>query len=423
MHLMRFRVAFAVLVMVFARDGWAQDEGKSRTPEPKFVTVPAIIDHTHILIDVELPLADGSMQRVRAWVDNGNPDFTMSRRVSTMLGLNVSCNDSSCSASPPREIEIGGMRLSLAAVKKAEIPLKPVSTAAVMEPGLGTEINIPSTVLRNYDVLVDFPGRQFTIGYPGSIKFKGISTKVLLNAQNGLVQIPSQIEKKKFNLALDLGASISFLAEEFFDALAQAHSDWPHMTGAVGPANLWGLDEETKWKVMRVDRLSYGPLHLTDVAMVDFPKDRMTYFATRAGLPTAGLLGAQALLNYRVGIDYARSMVYFDLGRTYQFPDFDVIGLILRPENDGRFTILGIADFEGKPSVTDVQPGDRLVAVDGIAVRGNTMGQVWSMLGGTPGKERKLMIERDGREFSVTAGVRRFLAVAEEGDKGKSARE
>ncbi len=68
-------------------------------------------------------------------------------------------------------------------------------------------------------------------------------------------------------------------------------------------------------------------------------------------MPTAGLLGAQALLNYRVGIDYAHSTVYFDIGRIVQFPDFDVMGLILRPEDDGRFTILGVADFNGKPSV------------------------------------------------------------------------
>ena len=86
------------------------------------------------------------------------------------------------------------------------------------------------------------------------------------------------------------------------------------------------------------------------------------------GVPTVGLLGSNVLLNYRVGLDYAHSTVYFDIGRTYNFPDFDVIGLILRPEDDRRFTILGVADFDGKPSVPaggdGVQPGDHLVAVN-----------------------------------------------------------
>ena len=164
---------------------------------------------------------------------------------------------------------------------------------------------------------------------------------------------------------------------------------------------------------MRVDRLQYGPLFLTDVAVVDFPKDRMSFFEKRAGNPTAGLLGSEALLNYRVGLDYAHSTVYFDIGRLFNFPDFDVIGLILRPEDDGRFTILGIADFDGKPSVAEgpdgVQAGDHLVAVDGIPVAGSTMGQVWSMLGGEPGKERTLTVERSGKQFTVVAKVQHFL--------------
>src|ERR1700683_1566858 len=100
----------------------------------------------------------------------------------------------------------------------------------------------------------------------------------------------------------------------------------------------------------------------------------MDYFQERAGMPTVGLIGSNALVNYRVGIDYAHATVYFEFGRMFNFPDFDVIGLILRPEDDGRFTILGIADLDGEPSVPgDVQAGDYLIAVDGISVSGSTM--------------------------------------------------
>ena len=303
------------------------------------------------------------------------------------------------------------MTIPLAGVKEAKIPLKPVNAASVLAAGMNAEINLPSSILRHYDVLVDFPGHKFSIGAPGTIHFRGPSGKVQINAENGLIQVPSQIEKKKYNLALDLGASISFLSDEVFDKLATGHPDWPYMTGAVGSANMWGLDEEPKWKLMRVDRVQYGPLFLANVAVVDFPKDRMEFFEKRAGIATAGLIGSNALLNYRVGLDYVHSTVYFEFGRTFNFPDFDVVGLILRPEDDGRYTILGIADIEGKPSVPEVvQPGDNLIAVDGIPVGGSTMGQVWAMLGGTPGQERRLTIERGGRHGTVTARVQHFLA-------------
>jgi hypothetical protein len=394
----------------------AQDNPAHQS-EPNSVTVPAAIDHNRVVINAEIPLPDGSKERVRAWVDNGNPELNLSRRLATQLGLAVSCNESNndpeCSSPPPQEIIVGGMNIPLLSAKQAKVPLKPVNAASVLAPGMGADINLPSSILRHYDVLIDFPGHKFSIGAPGTIHFRGPGGKVQVNSENGLIQIPSQIEKKKYNLALDIGASISFLSEELFDKLAAAHQDWPHMIGAVGSANMWGLDDEPKWKVMRVDRMQYGPLFLANVVVVDFPKDRMDFFAKRAGVPTAGLIGSNALLNYRIGLDYAHATVYFEFGRMFNFPDFDVIGLTLRPQDDGHFTILGVADFDGKPSLPQgpdgVRPDDHLVAVDGIPVRGSTLGQVWNMLGGTPGQERKLTIERNGTQFTIAAQVQHFL--------------
>jgi hypothetical protein len=406
----------ALAVIVLTTVALAQDSSRSQ-PELKSVTVPITLDHNRVVIDVDIPLPEGSTNRIRGWVDNGNPDLSLSRRVASLMGLAVTCDDKTCSAPPPREITIGGMKLTLAAVKEAKIPLKPVSAATAMAPGMSAEINLPSTILRNYDLLINYPDRQFTIAPSGTLKFNGGKAKAIVNSENGLIQIPSQMEKKKINLALDIGASISLLAPELFDSFAAAHPAWPHMTGAVGPANMWGLDSEPTWKLMRVDRIQYGPLFLTDVPVAEFPKDWMGFFEKRAGIPTAGLLGANALVNYRIGLDYAHSTVYFDIGRLFNFPEFDVIGLILRPEDDGRFTILGIADFDGKPSVAEIQAGDHLVAVDGIPVFGSTMGQVWAMLGGEPGKERKLTVERSGKQFNVSATVRRFL------DEGKDDKE
>jgi hypothetical protein len=383
------------------------------------VTVPAAIDHNRVVINADVIASDGSAQTVRAWVDNGNPELNLSRRLATRLGLNVSCTDKECAAPPPKEIVIGDLHISLSGVKEATIPLEPVNAAAVLAAGMSVEINVPSTVLRKYDVLIDFPGHKFSIGPSGSIPFHGSSTKAQLNAENGLIQVQSQIENKKYNLSLDTGASVSFLSEDLFDKLAAAHGDWPHMTGAVGSANMWGADAETKWKVMRIDRVQYGPLFLTDVAMVSLPQTIVDFLAKRAATPTVGLIGSNVLLNYRVGLDYAHSTVYFDIGRLFNFPDFDVVGLTLRPEDDGRYTVLGVADFEGKPSVDGVQAGDLLVAVDGIPVRGTTMGQVWKMLGGTPGQERKLTMERAGKEFTTVANVQHFLGVAPEESKKK----
>jgi hypothetical protein len=407
----------ALVVLALTAAALAQN-----APAPKSVTVPITLDHNRVVIDVDLSLPDGTTQRIRGWVDNGNPDLEISRRVATLLGLNVTCGEKDCSAPPPHEIMIGGLKLPLNIVKEAKIPLRPPTAAAVAFPGMSAEINIPSTILRNYDVLINFPGHELTLGSPGSSKFNGSKTKALVNAENGLIQIPSQIERKKYNLALDVGASISLIAPDLLDSLSSVHPAWPHMTGAVGPANMWGAGNELNQKLMRIDRIQYGPLFLTSVPVAELSKENFDFFEKRAGLPTAGLIGADVLANYRVGLDYAHSAVYFDIGRLFNFPEFDVIGLILRPEDDGRFTILGVADYDGKPSVPDIQAGDHLIAVDSIAVPGITLGQVWLMLGGEPGKERRLTIERGGKEVAVVATVRHFLGDAPDnnGTKEKS---
>lgn len=409
----RMRAFVAVALVVTSAMCAAQNNGAVAGSQ-KSVTVPASIDHNRIIIDAGIPMPGGSMQQVQVWVDNGDPELSMSRRLATALSLNVACDDKECKAPPPPSIEIGGMTIPLSGVNEVHIPLRAIGAASVMDPGIHAEMNLPSTVLRHYDVLVDFPGKKLSIGEAGTLHFRGESVKAQINAENGLIQIPSQIERKKYILALDLGSCISLLSQDIFDKLAAAHPDWPHMTGAVGSANMWGSAEETKWQVMRVDRVQYGPLFLTDVAMVDLPKATLDFFEKRAAMPTVGSLGSQALLNYRVGVDYAHSMVYFEIGRTFTFPDFDVVGLVLRPEDDGQFTISGVADADGQPSVPTgidgIEADDRLVSVNDIPVRGSTMGQVWKLLGGTPGQERKLLVERGGKRFAVLAQVREFLA-------------
>jgi len=265
------------------------------------------------------------------------------------------------------------------------------------------------------------------IGPPGRLKFNGVKSKMLLNPSNGLIQIPSRIENKNYDLGLDLGSSVNFLSEELFDKLASAHPGWPHMTGAVGPFNMGELSGEPKWKVMRVDRLQYGPLFLTGVAVTEIPpdipkdilKNRLTLIEPRTAVGTSGRLSSQALQNYRVGLDYAHSAVYFDIGRTVRFPDFDVVGLILRPEGDTGFTIAGVADFDGKPSVVGVQAGDRLLAVDDTPIAELTLGQVWSLLQGSPGQTRKLTVAHAGKQFTVVAQVQPFLEKAPGSDDAK----
>ena len=412
-------------VSMFVYTALAQDMAK---PEPESATVPITLDHDRIVIDVYLALPDGSTKRVRGWVDNGNPELRISRQAATLMGLSVNCDGQTCSASkvspaPPLQILIGGMKIVLPS-SKITIPAG-ISTVA---PGMSAEIAIPASILRNYDVLINFPDREFSIGDPGTLKFNGVISKMLVDGDTGLIQIPSKLENKSYNLLLDLGIPVTFLSEGLFSKLATAHPNWPQMTGAIGPANMWGASDEAKWQLMRIDRIQFGPLYLTDVPVIAWPTALEKLVSSNGKISLVGAIGSSALMNYRIGLDYTHSKVYFDLGNTFKLPEFDVVGLILRPDPDTRFTIIGIADYDGKPSVPfgedGVRVGDHLVTVDGIPVADSTMGQVWSLLEGSPGQERKLTVEREGKQFTVSAKVRHFLAKPEQDQSvGKSGKQ
>ncbi len=237
---MRF-TPLCIVVLVLAAAGLAQS-GASSQPQLKFATVPIKLDHNRVVIDVEILFRDGKTQRVHAWVDNGNPALYMSQRLAGLTEGTISCDGQLCSLAPPVEMNIGGMTIPLgggipgAGIKEAKVP----AGSAPIAPGLDAEINIPSSLLRGYDVIINFPDHEFTIAQPGTLKFNGVKAKVIVNGANGLIQVPSQIENKKYNLGLDLGSPISFLSEELFDRLSEAHPEWPHMIGAVGPANISG---------------------------------------------------------------------------------------------------------------------------------------------------------------------------------------
>jgi len=411
---MRFPLALASLALASFFGATALIAQNTPTPapasQPKPVTVPVTLDQGRIVIDVDVPLPSGSIERVRGWVDSASPDLYMSQRLAGLLGLALHCDGQSCAGTPaaaslPLQIVIGGLKVILPATSEVRIPAgKPA-----LAPGMSAEINIPSSILRNYAVLINFPDREFTLGPPGSLKFNGDKSKMLVNPSNGLIQIPSKIDNKNCDLGLGVGSSVNFLSELLFDKLANAHPAWPQLTGAVGPFNTGERNDEPAWKLMRVDRIQFGPLFLTDAAVARLPENPTLPFVAFASTPTVGILASEALMNYRIGLDYAHSIIYFDIGRTAKFPGFDVPGLILRAEDDNTFTILGVADFEGKPSVPDVQAGDHLVAVGDSSIANFTMGQVWALLEGSPRQERRLTIERAAKQFSIVARAQHFL--------------
>jgi len=368
-------------------------------------TVPFNLDHNRIIIAVGFQLPNGTIKQVNAWVDNGTPTLSITDRLANELKLKP--QDNSGLINPPVKIQIGTMQVAFD--KNIKVPIEIIKGSTIGS-GLEADINLPSALLCNYDILINYPSRRFTIGSPGAVHFRGKAVKGFFNPQNHLIQIPAMVEGQGFNLAFDVGTPVSFISGDMIAQWIKTHSSWPYVRGAIGIANLWGLNDEPDWQLLRIDKMLYGGLTFPDLIAVSFPADRLDYFQKRAGITTAGLMGAASLLNYRIGIDYDHETVYFQRVSKPVEADMTLVGLTLRPQKDGRYSILGVSIFDGKPSVKGVLKGDILLKVNNKDISGLTMGKVWSLLHGNRGALYTLTIERAGKLFNVQAMVHRFLS-------------
>lgn len=218
------------------------------------------------------------------------------------------------------------------------------------------------------------------------------------------------------SLALDNGASYSFISDELLERLSRGHEDWPHATGAAGCANIWGWwPGEGEWTVTRLPEIRWGAARLTDVAVVGltrFGPDGPAvgdWYSRKTARRVEGFLGPNAFEAFRMCIDYPDSAVYFEKTGEPDAHDLDLVGLTVRLVSDGRYQVIGIVKRNGKPVVEGVEPGDMLLRVGDLDTAGRTMGTVVDALRGQPGDARTLTLERDGRTFTVEARVERLL--------------
>jgi hypothetical protein len=395
---MRTSIHLLFLLFLFYSTGHAQGN--------KSMTVAFAFDHNRIIVPVEVYADDGQIRLVKAWLDNGSPVMSITGRLAAELGLPVTADSAGglVGTHSHAAIAIRGMRLPIAG-----LPIEVVNATGVGN-GVDAEITLSSMLLSRYDLVIDYPGLKLTIGMPGTLRFEGTAVKAFIHPKNALIQIPATMDGDNFHLALDLGTPVSLIDKNLIEKWGNAHPAWPSVSGAIGVANLWGLDSEPEWRLLRVHHLRFGGIDLRSLVAATCPSEWLDYFIKRVGMSTAGLIGAEALYSFRIGIDYAHQTVYFQKRDNAVATTFDCVGLTLRPEGDGSYLVLGVAKANGLDAVGGVQKGDSLLTINDHPVRALTMGAVWSLLSGTPGADCRLSLGRGGKTILVSARVARFLA-------------
>jgi hypothetical protein len=374
---------------------------------PGAATVPFSLDHNRMTVEVEFARPDGTLRKAQAWVDLGSQHVLVAEPLARDLGLDLGGLQKapreavqSAPESPP--LRVGGLALD---VSRVVVLVRP---GAQVRPGVSAEAMLPASVLVHQHVVFDYPAGRLTIARPGVLKPRGVPIPGRLSAQTGLLQVDATIGGETVALGVDNGSAGTWVSTTLTSAWQARHTDWPHAAGAAGSANFWGVDFEAKGMLLRVPEVGIGPLRVRDVPLLGVAKDLFDWYSTKSAGPVVGLIGANVLRGFRLEIDYPNRMTYWEAGTGVDPGDLDIVGLTIRVEEGGGFSIAGIVARNGEPTVAGIEPGDRLLRVDALDTTRATMGAVVQALRGKPGETRTLVVERKGTRITVEAKVVRL---------------
>lgn len=363
-------------------------QGGRGADTPDSVTVPFVLSHDRILLPGRLRVGDEE-EVVDVWVDPGNPDLWVSGGLVTYVA--------------ERGVALEDVTLILDALC---LPLAHAGPPRItgdesVGPGLWADLNLPSTLLKDYEVVVDYGRRTITLATPGRVALSGVRTPVVVNASNGLVVVTVDMDGRTVALGLDPGTPVSFLSEALAGEIFRRNPGWPRRVGAVGKANLWGTPDEAAWILTAMPPIKMGAFEVPAHLAVVLPAAGVDWLGARAGTRLDGLLGADALLDLRMGIDFANGALYWErLGENGGSPQ-GAVGVTLGPARGGAWVILAVHGGGGDGGNEGLRRGDVLVAVDGAMATGRSMGEVWDLMMGKPCEERTLDVDRQGEPMTV----------------------
>jgi hypothetical protein len=404
---------FWIVMTVFAaamRVAAAQDGG------PRSATVPMALDHKRLTVEIAFQRADGSLRPARAWVDTGGTTVTVAEALARELGVDLSAmpagsGQSFASKTPVPLMSLGGIPLDSAGMNLA------VRSGRFALPGVQAECVLPARCLRRLHVVFDYPARQLTVAWPGVLTPLGTAVPCRVNPETGLFMVEATIAAEKIALGVDTGSAGTWLSDRKTAAWLARHPGWPHAVGAAGSTNFFGFPFETQGALLSLPGMTVGSLAIgQEIAVLGLDQKIFDWYSQKSAAPVAGFLGADLLARFRLEVDFPGQMTWWQPGPYRPAPtgpsstarDLDIVGLTLRPESDGSFTVAGVVSRAGRPMVPGVQPGDKLLSVDALDAANAPMGAIVDALRGRPGAQRLLVLERGGKRITVRATVVRL---------------
>jgi hypothetical protein len=377
--------------------------------------VPFIFDDNRVFAELTFVKPNGALRKAVAYVDLGTPRMVIDQKLREELQPDQN---------KPLRLRVGNL----------EIPIE--SSALETDTGLGftgrdgkrtipVETILPGSLLKNYQVVLDYAKRTLTIARPDTLEGKGEGVPCRLNEKTGLISVTGAIAEHSYALAIDCGSAYSWIRYDVAQQWVKAHPDWKRGTGAVGEANMQTRTDgaEARATILRLPEIRFGSLQLKQIGALGISAeappippapgesvvhgDFFDWYSKKCPEPVIGWIGGNVLKGFRVVIDFPWRMIYWEQQIKLDPHDLDQVGVTLEKRDTGYF-IAGIAQKNGKPTVDAVRVGDRLIQVDDLQLSNATRGAIFAALHGKPGSVRTLIVERDGKRLNVATKITAF---------------
>lgn len=369
-------------------------------------TVPIDLRDNRIFVQLTCVRPDGSLRQARFQVDSGGGSMILSESLSQDLALKSIGSPSKEEGetfqpvtSP--EIRIGEMPLNLSDVST----IVTVGSRGEFTPGGGAEGFVPARLLRKYEVVFDYPARQFTMAQPGALKPRGVPVPSPVATKSGFPRIELTVDGENYGFLLDTGAAYTMISQTLIDKWQTGHPDWPRFVGAVGAANMIGGAFDAKAEMLRIPEMQWGTFEFRGVGVVSRPPGTFEkWMSDMMTAPIVGSIAGNVLRAFRIEIDYSHGMTYLEKGTDMGPESLNTIAVVVGAHPDAGYTVDGVAERGGKNLVEGVRAGDKLISINDWAVTGS-LADVLHQLQGTRGELKNLVVERDGRQITIQTTV------------------
>jgi len=374
----------------------------------RIASVRMRIRDNRVFIPLQVSGPNGKIKTVLFWVDSGGDIVFLSGPVARELGLReagpifdaMGHTRSHFVAKPG--LALAGMKIDLADVSVA------ASLSNSKDAFVGVEAGgfLPATVLKHFDVVLDYPALIFTLARSGSITHRGVSVPMMVQPKTGFARVELEIAGERYGFMLDTGAAYTGVSRALMDGWVGGHPTWRHSIGAVGAANMVGKDFDVGNELLRIPAIRWGPIRLENVGMVSRSVGAYEKSVSEdMAAPVVGALSGNVLRRFRLDLDYPAGVAYLELDGSSDFTDLACAGIVLEIKDSGDVVVSGVSRRNGVPEIAGVEAGDIILKVDGHEITGSSLAMALDHLSGTPGHRKLLTIRRGENVLSVSVTV------------------